>query len=172
MPVLIAFILCCGRVYADKNQDLGIQVYQDLSSDVLAASSAVNDKIGDLIELNRKSVTDVEFPRKMKDAIDDRLHMLLTSYSNALQLALATNKKIADKKQIEFCAVELMKFRDQVLTPLKAEVEAYEKLNVDGDHKTEAIYGLANDLSIQCSMSTSDLLMETLNHCLVILSSK
>jgi hypothetical protein len=48
-------------------------------------------------------------------------------------------------------------------------VQAYENLDVEKGDKTEAAVDLALDLSILAGMSTADLVMGALSHCLLIL---
>jgi uncharacterized coiled-coil DUF342 family protein len=116
-------------------------------------------------------VSDFHFPKKLKDNIDSKLWTLVSSYESAIQQAHATNIKIASKDQIKRCAGELKKFQVDVLTPLKQEIAVYEKLNVEGNDKTEAMFALATDLSISCGMYSADLVMGTLSHCLLIMDT-
>ena len=167
--ILLALILSIGIAHADDSQEIGVRVYKDLSSEVLSASAAVSKNIKTLIKLNRNSVDDVKYPKELKDAIDGKLKVLIASYTSALQEALDTNKKIAGKEQMELCVNQYEKFKRQVLLPLNSDVEAYASLDVEAGDKSVAIFGLASDLSIQCGMSTSELVMGPLNHCLMII---
>jgi hypothetical protein len=85
-----------GLSYADKQQDLGVKVYEDLGAQVVAATEAFNDEIKTFNQLNKNSVSDIDFPKQLKSAIDAKLKALVTSYDLALQQAHATNLQIAD----------------------------------------------------------------------------
>ena len=164
----MAFI---GFSQAGQKQDMGIQTYEALSKDVFNALAEVSDEIEVLVKINKNSVSGVDFPKGLKQSLDKKLQNLISSYSTALQQAKAVNIKIASQAQINLCTQEIDKFRKQELLPMKDEIEAYRKLDVENSDKAEAVFGLANDLSIRSGMSTSNLLMGTLNHCLVILGS-
>jgi hypothetical protein len=166
--ILTVSLLKSEISHAETNQDIGLNVYEEISEKVLLATHEFSDEIGRLNDLNANAVSDIVFPKDVKISINNRLDELLTTYELALIQAQDTNSKIANQAQIDQCNQELEKFRTNVYRPLKSEVTEFIKLNADGNDKTEAVNALATALSIRCGISSSGLVTGTLSHCLII----
>lgn len=170
LPLSVFVIFSCS-VFAANKQETGIQVYNELSTDILKKTDDFLTELEKFTDLNKASVDQIAFPESLKISMNERLSSLITSYELAIKKSQYTNVNIAESDQIKLCKSEIQQFTTDVFIPLKTVVEDFKNMVVPGPEQTEAVSALATDLSIRCGTSSAEFLTNTLVNCLMILDT-
>lgn len=169
--LLSVFVIFSSSLFAANKQETGIQVYNELSTDILKKTEDFLTELRRFTDLNKAAVDQIAFPESLKISMNERLSSIITSYELAIKKSQYTNVNIADSNQIKLCKSEIQKFTHDIFIPLKTAVDDFTNMVVPGSDQTEAVSALSTDLSIRCGTSSAEFLTNTLVNCLMILDN-
>jgi hypothetical protein len=169
--LLSVFVIFSSSLFSANKQETGIQVYNELSTDIMKKTEGFLAELRKFTDLNKASVDQIAFPESLKISMNESLSSLITSYELAIKKSQYTNVNIAESDQIKLCKSEIQQFTTDVFIPLKTVVEDFKNMVVPGPEQTEVVSALATDLSIRCGTSSAEFVTNTLVNCLMILDT-
>jgi hypothetical protein len=117
--VLLTNALAFSDSYASQNQEIGIQVYQQLSGELFAAGERVTEDMKQLIRLNENNYSSsIEYPDTLKQRFERDMKSVVSKLKTAIIEAQVTNMMIASLSIRQGCNDSLNKFIIDELGPL------------------------------------------------------